>query len=940
MNVFKYYILLTLIVTLLALGGRFAVPAFAVPSASTLFGYSDSLKQELTDSTLLKQAPVDKAVSDTLARDSVASDSVKASKKAMLSAVVQYEATDSTVFELDSMSLAHLFGQAKITYLTSELTADKISMNIDSSTVYAVGSPDSTGKGTIGDPVFKDGLTPYDSKSMRYNFKSKRGFIHNVVSQQGEGYVTSFNSKKDSLDNLYMKDGRYTTCDDHEHPHFYLALTRAKVRPKKNVVFGPAYLVVSDVPIPLGVPFGFFPFTSSYSSGFIMPSYGDDTERGFYLQDGGYYFAISDYMDLKLTGEIYTKGSWGLDVGSSYRKRYKYSGNYLFDYLYTVTGEKNMPDYAVSRDMKLQWSHRQDSKAWPNRSFSASVNFSTSSYEHSNLTSYYNPTLYSQNTKTSSVSYSQNFPDKKLTLSAGLNLSQTTRDSTISLSFPNLTVSVSSFYPFKREKSAGSERWYEKIRMSYSGQLANSITTKEDKLLKSNLIKDWRNGIKHEVPISATFTLFNYLNISPSINYTERWYTNKVLQSYDQEHSTVVRDTVYGFNRVYNYSASLGFSTKLYGMYTPIRKLMGEKVRQIRHVFTPTLTFSAAPDFGSRSYGYYKTYDYIDAYGVQKTVEYSPYSGQLYGVPGTGKTGSVSISLSNNLEMKMASKRDSTGIKKVSLIDELGLGMSYNMAAETKPWSDLSMRLRLKFTKNYTFNMSTTFATYAYEFDENGKVYVGNRTEYSHGRFGRFQGTSFSHSYTFNNATLKKWFSRGEEQKTNSSQPTAPSGESATEGDASPTLESVTTSEGTTPGAKKKEKKAEVDEDGYEKFAIPWSFSLSYSCRISENTSAKINPSNMRYPYKLTHSLSGSGNIKISNKWAFTFSTSYDFDAGEIATTSCNVSRDLHCFTMTCGFTPFGKWKSYNFSIRAKSSLLQDLKWDQRSSYSNNVAWY
>jgi len=269
--------------------------------------------------------------------------------------------------------------------------------------------------------------------------------------------------------------------------------------------------------------------------------------------------------------------------------------------------------------------------------------------------------------------------------------------------------------------------------------------------------------------------------------------------------------------------------------------------------------------------------------------------------------------------------------------------MSYNMAAETKPWSDLSVRLRLKFTKNYTFNMSTTFATYAYEFDKDGKVYVGNSTEYSHGRFGRFQGTSFSQSYTFNNGTWKKWFSRREEKKATQDKSTSSSGENKNEesaplpSDSSP----VISSGGTTSGEKnKKEKKAELDEDGYEKFAIPWSFSLSYSCRISENTSAKINPSNMRYPYKLTHTLSGSGNIKISNKWGLTFSTSYDFDAGQIATTSCNVSRDLHCFTMTCGFTPFGKWKSYNFTIRAKSSLLQDLKWDQRSSYSNNVTWY
>ncbi len=876
-----------------------------------------------TDTTQIQTA--DMQMTDSTATEidpELATDSVAPTQKADLDAPVVYNATDSIIFEFDSTSIAHLFGNSKVDYIVSELEAEIISLDMDHSTVHAIGREDSTGV-TIGKPVFTDKGTPYKSDSIAYNFKSKKGFIRNITTEQDGGYVTSFTSKKDSLDNIYMKGGRYTTCDK-EHPDFYIALTRAKVLPKKNVVFGPAYLVIQDVPLPVAIPFGFFPFTSSYSSGFLMPSYGEEMERGFYLSDGGYYWAISDYMDLKLTGQIFTKGSWGIDAASNYNRRYKYSGNFNLSTLYTVTGEKNMPDYATSRDLRIQWSHRQDAKAKPNSTFSASVNFSTSSYEHSNINSYYNPGVFSQNTKTSSVSYTRSFPDQKITASSSLNISQTSKDSTISVSFPNLSVAMSSIYPFRKKKTAGAEKWYEKITFRYSGVLGNSITTKENQLLKSNLIKDWQNGIKHEIPVSASFTFFNYLNITPSFSYTERWYTHKINQSREDGSSVVDRDTIYGFNRVYNYSASLNITTKLYGMYVPMRALFGNKVRQIRHVFSPSITLTAAPDFGSRSYGYYKTYTYIDAYGVEQTESYSPYSGQLYGIPSQGKTGSIGFNVSNNLEMKMRSRSDSLATKKVSLIDELGLGLSYNMAAQTRPWSDLSMRLRLKLPRNNTFNLSTTFATYAYQFDEQGRVYVGDRTEWSYGRFGRFSGTSFSYSYTFNNNTWKNWFSKKEKEEDNSDAPEQ-TGEIVEDPDNK---------------GKRKEEKAEVDEEGYSVFLIPWSFSVSYSCRISENTSAMINPSTMRYPYRLNHTLSGSGSVKFSNKWNVSFSTSYDFDAHEIATTTFNVSRDLHCFTMTCSLTPFGRWKSYNFAIRARSTLLQDLKWEQRSSYSNNVQWY
>lgn len=866
--------------------------------------------------------------SDTIKADTVAQDSLslKSKKKQALNAPVKYEASDSIVFTQGGF--AHLYGKGKVNYEKIELESEIITMNMDSSTVFARGKTDSLGVVT-GAPVFKDGETPYESKAIHYNFKSKRGYINNVVTQQGEGYVSSYSAKKSAGDDMFMENGKYTTCDNHEHPHFYLQLTRAKVKPKKNVVFGPAYLVVEDVPLPLAIPFGFFPFSSSYSSGFIMPTYGDEMNRGFYLRDGGYYFAISDYMDLKLTGEIFTKGSWGLGASTNYNKRYKYSGSLSTNYQVTKTGDKNMPDYSESKDFKINWSHRQDAKASPNSSFSASVNFATSSYEKTNLGSYYNPTMNSQNTKTSSVSYTRSFPDQGLTLSSTFNIAQRTKDSTLAVTLPDLNISLSRLFPFKRKNGVGAERWYEKISMSYTGQLRNSITTKEDKFLKSSLVKDWQNAMNHSIPISATFTLFKYISVTPSASYNERWYTYKVNQSWDDGKQKAKNDTVFGFNRVYNYNASIEVSTKLYGSYTPLKAIFGDKIETIRHVITPTISLSAQPDFGAKRYGYWDSYVYTNSSGVRDTVEYSPYAGSIFGVPGKGKQGSVNFDISNNLEMKIKSDRDSTGVRKISLIDELGGSILYNMAAATRPWGDLGMRLRLKLSKSYTFNFSTSFATYAYRFNKNGQVEVGDRTEWSYGRFGRFQGSGSSFSYTFDNNTWKKWFAKkGEEKdKKDKSQGDKPADEKLS-------------ADGTADGSAKKEKKAEVDPNGYLPFKMPWSFNLSYSFSFRENTSAAINKKTMRYPYKLTHTLSGQGNVKLTDKWAFTFQGSYDFDAKKIAQTTCNITRDLHCWSMTCSLSPFGVYRSYNFSIRANSSMLQDLKWEQRSSASSNIKWY
>ncbi len=865
---------------------------------------------------------------DSLGKDTVALDTVGGKKKQPLDAPVVYSATDSIVFTAGGF--AHLYGQSKVNYEKIELTSEVITMNMDSSTVYARGVVDSMGVES-GLPVFKDGDTPYESKEMRYNFKSKKGFINSIVTQQGEGYVVSKEAKKGANDEIYMRSGQYTTCDDHDHPHFYLKLSRAKVRPKKNAVFGPAQLVVEDVPLPIAIPFGFFPFNSSYSSGFIMPTFGDEMNRGFYLRDGGYYFAINDNVDLKVLGEVFTKGSWGLSTQSNYAKRYKYSGSFNASYLVTKTGEKNMPDYMVTKDFKFSWSHRQDPKASPNSTFSANVNFATSSYDRRNLSSLYNPQQYANNTKASSVSYSRTFPSIGLNLSSTFNITQNTRDSSLSVTLPDLNISLNRLYPFKRKKAAGEERWYEKIAVQYTGRLTNSISTKDNLILKQGLSK-WNNGMQHTIPVSATFILFKYLNVVPSFNYTERWYTRKVMQNFDPVANAVVRDTVSGFNRVYNYNLSLQMNTKLYGFFKPW-KMFGDKVQMIRHVFTPSVSFSYAPDFGQSRYGYYDTYTYTDTNGEVRIVEYSPYQGMAFGVPGKGMQKSFNFSIDNNLEMKVKSDKDTTGVKKISLIDQLSANMSYNAAAKTRPWSDLSMNLRLKLTKSYTFNMNASFATYAYQYDDRGNIVVGDRTEWSYGRFGRFQGYSGSFSYTLNNDTWKKWFGKSDEDKDKKEEDEEFDDEYQTDEEREELRKKQS--------QPRKKEQANITDDGYLAFKMPWSLSLSYSYSIREDKNKeKFNRKTMRYPYALTHSLNASGNVKLGSRWNVNYSSGYDFTQKKMSMTTVNISRDLHCFTMSCGLV-FGPFTSYNFSIRALSTMLTDaLKWDQRSNTGSAVTWY
>lgn len=898
----------------------------------------DSVSDSTVTDTLVPIAPIDSIVpvpdsikADPTATDTLSADTVR-KREAGIDAPVEYEAVDSLVYDAET-GLAHLYGKAKVRYMDMNLDAAVINMNMDSSMVHAEGVRDTTGR--LEDaPVYKQGADTYNSERMSFNFKTKKGFISNVSTTQGNGFLQSERSKRADDGTVFLEHAKYTTCDA-DHPHFYLALSRAKMKPGKEVIFGPAYFVVEDVPLPLAIPYGFFPFNKKYSSGFIMPTYGDETIRGFYLRDGGYYFALSDYMDFKALGEIYTKGSWGLSGELNYRKRYKYNGNFYASYLNTVEGEKNMPDYMVTKSLKLQWTHTKDPAAGGNTSFSARVNFASENYERKNLESMYNPLSYTQSTRASSVSLSHNIPSIGLSIAGSANFTQNMRDSSLAVTLPDLSVSLARFYPFRRKRQAGKERWYEKISMSYTGQMSNSITTKENLLFKSSLVKDWRNGMQHNIPIDATFQLFKYINISPSFKFRDIMYTNRIERSWDERTQTEVRDTVNGFYNLYDWNIGLSANTTLYGFYKPWKPLFGDKLLAVRHVLKPSVSFTYAPDFTTASYGYTSSYVKTDANGEVSTVTYSPYSNGIYGYPSSQKQGMITMSLSNNVEMKVKSDKDSTGMRKVSLIDELYGALSYNLADKERPWSDLNTRIRLKLSKSYTFSMAAVFATYAYAFDKNGRVVKSNRTEWSYGRFGRFQGMSQNLSYTINNQTFKKWFGKKEEVKTEDGETDLDDLEAdPEEANIDPALKA------SQQGGQNAKVKSGVDDDGYLAFSIPWSLTFSYGISMSEDTGKEINVRTMRYPYSFTQTLNFSGYIRIAKGWNISFSSGYDFDYHQLSMTTASVSRDLHCFEMSCNIV-LRPYSSFNFSFRARASELADaIKWDKRSSYSSNVEWY
>ena len=895
----------------------------------------------------------------------------KKQKKSGLEGPVHYQAKDSMV--MTGKGTAYLHGGGELQYESMTLRSEFIRMNIDSSQIYARGVYDSINEEWIGRPVFSDGNDEYNTNEITYNIKTQKGYIRHVVTQQGEGYIIADRTKKLPGNEMTMAGGMYTTCDQHEHPHFYLKMTKAKVKPGDYIACGPAYMVVGDVPLPLAIPFGFFPFNNTYSSGIVMPTFGDDYSRGLYLQNGGYYFAICDYLDLQILGDIYSRGTWAVRAQANYIWRYRFSGNLNISYRNDVTSERGMPDYAVSKNFQLQWTHSQDSKFNPYSTFSASVNFATSGYNRSNINGYYNPELYSENTKSSTVSYTQRFPESPWSLSMSASLTQRTKDSTLSLTAPELALSMSRIYPFKqlrqavlkkKGKPAGKERFYEKISIAYTmnGRIGvNSI--KESDFLHSDFLRDWQTGIRHTLPINASFMVFKYLSITPTINLRDRMYFQRIDQRWDDETQALARDTANGFFNVFDFDVGMSLSTTLYGFYTPLKKLFPDsKVEKFRHVFTPSLSISYHPDFERSFWGYYGNYDQpiydgVDSLSgrkIQKVDEegnpmyqnqvYSRFNNGMYGNAPRGTSATLSFGVKNNIEMKVVNKEDTTGknpYKVVSLIDNFEVTGGYNFAADSMNWSNFNVNLRLKFPKlnNYSLNLSTQLDPYMYELNALGTPQRTNKQYWHHGRMPHWNGLRWSFNYTISNQTIKKWKEDIAKRRGEKVESSGGSSEEVSTED--PNLDPLAKNEdGTDKNAKFDHKKADEVDDGYVKTEIPWSLSINYSLAYA-NTS-EFDYEKMYYKMGFSNYLTLSGTIGLGKGWKVSANMTYNFDYKQITACTFNISRDLHCWNMSASINPIGPFKSYTFHIGVNASILSDLKYDTNSNQSTNarVNWW
>ncbi len=912
---------------------------------------ADSLKMQMPDSLSEEELP-----------DSLATPIEGAEEPIVLESVINFAAADSIV--MLGQNRAYFFGKGHVNYEKMSIQSNFMHINTDSSEVYAQYVLDSEGHPTAY-PTFSDGNQNFESETMRYNFRSEKGYITGVLTQQGEGFLMSDKGKRMPDNTMYIEGGRYTTCDNHLNPHFYLQLTRAKVVPDENIVAGPAYMVIGGVPLYfIGLPFGFFPFNERKTSGLIMPSsYGEEADRGFYFRGLGVYYAINDYVDLTTRFDLYTKGSWGVSAEANYQRRYKYSGHVSAGYISTVRGDKQIPnDYSKSKDFTFNWSHTQDQKVDPLRTFSASVNFSTSSYNHNSVETMYDPDKRAENTKGSSVSYSRRFTTIPLSLTAALNIDQRSRDSTISVSFPNLSVSLSTIYPFKRKKRVGKERWYEKISMSYSGSFRNSITTKENLILQSNLIRDWRNGIQHSIPISASFDLFEVIRITPSFNYNAKWYTSRSTMRYDEERQRLVdADTTYGFYHINDFSTSLSASTTLYGFYKPW-KIFGDKIQMIRHRVTPSISLGYTPDFGDPFWGYYRTVQYTTPDGVEHEEPYSLYRNGIFCTPGRGKSGSISFSFTNNLEMKVRTvASDSTdggeAFKKISLIDQLDWRASYNMMADSMRWSNISATIAFRLPSQFTLRLSGEFDTYMYDYKltSDGKPipFRVNKLRLLNGRgLGRLISTGTGFSYQFNNqswgklvALYRKLFKKEDEGDTGQPLPNDVPAPSAPGGSTDGSSDLSMGGAGIGPGISRQRSLHDVqgsrDADGYVLWDFPWNFSFNYSMNLSYDRE-NFDIERREFPYKLTHNLSFRGDFKPTKNWSFMFDANYNFDLKRITNMTLSISRDLHCWQLSASIIPVGPYKSYSVTIGVKSQLLKDLKYQQSNvnSSGSTVSWY
>lgn len=818
------------------------------------------------------------AFSDTTIRqepDSIpAVDSLSISRDTMLSednslrSKIKYHAKDSIIADLEQETV-HLYGEATVDYEDLHLKADYIRIDMAGKELHAEGSKDSLGnwKGT---PEYSQGDQQFRSNALRYNFETKKGRISYVITQEGDGYIHGEVVKKDPENNFFIRRGQYTTCDL-DTPHYSISSNRLKVISNNKIVTGPAYLTIEKIPTPLLIPFGFFPNKKGRASGIIFPAFGESAERGFYFQHLGYYFGLNDYFNLALTSDIYTKGSYTADLSSIYKKRYRYSGNVRLSYAYTLNSERELPDFSSQKDFHIYWTHSQDPKANPYRSFNANVSAGSSKFYQNTISSVNN---FLSNTFQSSVAYARMFPDKPINLGISINHTQNIITKDIRVTAPDVSFNVSRINPFKRRKAIGAQRWYEKIGSSYSMRATNYIQTKDTLLFKEESLKEFRNGIQHNIPVSTSFRLLKYFTLSPSASYTERWYFKTTQYEWDEESMRIDTLTVNRFSAARDYQFSAGLATRIYGMYL----FKGGPLTAVRHVLSPSISFNYRPDFSEARYGYFKT---IQADSSGRELSYSIYQDAVYGGPAGGKFGSLAFGLDNNLEMKVRTRSDTGDTqKKVKLLESFRLGASYNLIADSMKWSPLSISGRTTLFERVSINFGGTLNPYAY--DEFNRDY----DRFLHEQNGRI--------FRLTNANLSMNFSLNRQKR----QPV-------------------------------KYTRQELDHlyrnpQEYIDFDIPYNLSVSYTYSFSRqgNLSSITN-----------QSASINGDLSLTPKWKIGINSWYDLVDGRFTNFGVNIFRDLHCWEMRLNWIPFGFQESYNFQINVKSPILQDLKLIKRKDF-------
>ena len=827
----------------------------------------------------------------------------KAAKRGGLDQIVEGKNTDSLYYDMVNRKV-YIYNKGDIKYGDKSLQADYMRINMNNNEIYAYGKMDTVnGQPTKTQPVFTDAGTSFTMDTITYNFDSEKALIRGVATQQGDGWLVGGRIKKQPDNSINIQQGKYTTCEHTDHPHFYLAMTKAKVIPGKKIITGPAYLVMEDVPIyPLCIPEGFFPISSGAKSGLLMPTYGEDGMRGFFLRGLGYYFIINQHMDLAVTGGFYTLGSWEVNASSRYVKRYKYSGKVNFDFSCVKTGDKGEADYVKQNNFKFTWTHSQDPKANPGSTFSASVNLSTSGYSKYSATSL-NDILATQTN--SSISYSKSWAGTPFSFSMNLGISQNSQTRALSINFPNMVFNVARIYPFKRKEAVGKQRWYEKISFTYTGKLTNSANAPESEIFTKQTLKNMRNGIEHSIPVSSSFTLFKYINLTPSFNYTERWYFKRQMQEWNPVTNQIDKlDPEYGFYRIYNYNASVSLNTTIYGMWQMKKKTA--KVQAVRHTITPSIGGSYMPDFGNQKFGFYKV---VQADSLGGYTLYSPYSDNAYGVPGKGASASINFSLKQSLEMKVLSKRDTSGVKKIKIIDDLSLSGSYNFLADSLGLSNINMSIRTTIYGNFGLNLSATLDPYQVT-PQGVRI---NKLMWAKGLPGRIMNTGWSFGYTFKSRADK---SQAAINDINTIPPEYFNPFSDPYGLMDPML------------------RRQYMAQAYYDFSIPWNLGLNY---VISYSAQYTNNGTTGYKKNVNQTIGFNGSVNLTPKTGISFTSGFDIQNRKLTTTSISITRDLHCWQMSFVWIPFGMHRSWSFNIGVKAASLADLKYDKSQSMYDNL---